>query len=173
MERDVFSLLHSPLFITPSATGADSGHATGVKTSREKYDCCLLSEAWCEEHRWGGVSLCWGVGVCKPCSVLMSRSVVFLQLQMSWNLQYRTSKFRHVYGRPASKEKCYDCVPITHNVHDNQFCAVNPHFIAVVTECACGGAFVVIPIHQVSSPEASWLLREHREAGGKPGFLGS
>uniref|UniRef100_A0A8B9G1S9 Coronin n=1 Tax=Amazona collaria TaxID=241587 RepID=A0A8B9G1S9_9PSIT len=61
---------------------------------------------------------------------------------------YHTSKFRHVYGRPASKEKCYDCVPITHNVHDNQFCAVNPHFIAVVTECACGGAFVVIPIHQ-------------------------
>ncbi|XP_065518993.1 coronin-2A isoform X2 [Lathamus discolor] len=69
-------------------------------------------------------------------------------MRMSWNLQYRTSKFRHVYGRPASKEKCYDCVPITHNVHDNQFCAVNPHFIAVVTECACGGAFVVIPIHQ-------------------------
>uniref|UniRef100_A0A8C4YPZ2 Coronin n=1 Tax=Gopherus evgoodei TaxID=1825980 RepID=A0A8C4YPZ2_9SAUR len=61
---------------------------------------------------------------------------------------YRSSKFRHVYGKPASKEKCYDCVPITCSVHDNHFCAVNPHFIAVVTECAGGGAFLVIPIHQ-------------------------
>ncbi|NXJ06637.1 COR2A protein, partial [Odontophorus gujanensis] len=67
---------------------------------------------------------------------------------MSWHLQYRSSKFRHVYGKAATKDKCYDCVPITHSVHDNQFCAVNPHFIAVVTECAGGGAFLVIPIHQ-------------------------
>ncbi|KFP12977.1 Coronin-2A [Egretta garzetta] len=67
---------------------------------------------------------------------------------MSWHPQYRSSKFRHVYGKAASKEKCYDCVPITRSVHDNQFCAVNPHFIAVVTECAGGGAFLVIPIHQ-------------------------
>ncbi|GAB0205733.1 coronin-2A [Grus japonensis] len=68
--------------------------------------------------------------------------------KMSWHPQYRSSKFRHVYGKAASKEKCYDCVPITRNVHDNHFCAVNPHFIAVVTECAGGGAFLVIPIHQ-------------------------
>uniref|UniRef100_A0A8C6ZAW7 Coronin n=1 Tax=Nothoprocta perdicaria TaxID=30464 RepID=A0A8C6ZAW7_NOTPE len=58
------------------------------------------------------------------------------------------SKFRHVYGKAANKDKCYDCVPITLSVHDNHFCAVNPHFIAVVTECAGGGAFLVIPIHQ-------------------------
>uniref|UniRef100_A0A8C5TIV3 Coronin n=1 Tax=Malurus cyaneus samueli TaxID=2593467 RepID=A0A8C5TIV3_9PASS len=61
---------------------------------------------------------------------------------------YRSSKFRHVYGKAASKDKCYDCVPITRNVHDNHFCAVNPNFIAVVTECAGGGAFLVIPIKQ-------------------------
>lgn len=83
---------------------------------------------------------------------------------MSWHLQYRSSKFRHVYGKPASKEKCYNCVPITRNVHDNNFCAVNPHFIAVVTECAGGGAFLVIPIHQVSSTEESQLLRGWRRA---------
>lgn len=68
---------------------------------------------------------------------------------MSWHPQYRSSKFRHVYGKPASKENCYDSVPITRSVHDNHFCAVNPHFIAVVTECAGGGAFLVIPLHQV------------------------
>ncbi|ETE71757.1 Coronin-2A, partial [Ophiophagus hannah] len=73
----------------------------------------------------------------------------FIQLMMSWNPQYRSSKFRHVYGKAASKENCYDNVPITHSVYDNQFCAVNPRFIAVVTECAGGGAFLVIPISQV------------------------
>ncbi|KAH0628489.1 hypothetical protein JD844_009742 [Phrynosoma platyrhinos] len=67
---------------------------------------------------------------------------------MSWYPQYRSSKFRHVYGKAASKENCYDGVPITQSVHDNHFCAVNPHFIAVVTECAGGGAFLVIPISQ-------------------------
>jgi WD40 repeat protein len=68
--------------------------------------------------------------------------------QMSWHPQYRSSKFRHVFGKPASKENCYDSVPITRSVHDNHFCAVNPHFIAVVTECAGGGAFLVIPLNQ-------------------------
>ncbi|XP_041342319.1 coronin-2A [Pyrgilauda ruficollis] len=67
---------------------------------------------------------------------------------MSWHPQYHSSKFRHVYGKAASKDKCYDCVPITHNVNDNHFCAVNPSFIAVVTECVGGGAFLVIPIKQ-------------------------
>ncbi|NXD93894.1 COR2A protein, partial [Chaetorhynchus papuensis] len=67
---------------------------------------------------------------------------------MSWHPQYRSSKFRHVYGKAASKDKCYDGVPITRSVHDNHFCSVNPIFIAVVTECAGGGAFFVIPIKQ-------------------------
>ncbi|KFP24544.1 Coronin-2A [Colius striatus] len=67
---------------------------------------------------------------------------------MSWHPPYRSSKFRHVFGKAASKDNCYDSVPITHNVHDNHFCTVNPHFIAVVTECAGGGAFVIIPIQQ-------------------------
>ncbi|KAM4808719.1 coronin-2A [Rhinophrynus dorsalis] len=67
---------------------------------------------------------------------------------MSWQPQYRISKYRHVFGKPANKENCYDCVPITRSVHDNHFCAVNPNFIAVVTECAGGGAFLVIPIQQ-------------------------
>ncbi|XP_030630812.1 coronin-2B [Chanos chanos] len=66
---------------------------------------------------------------------------------MSWHPPYRRSKFRHVYGKPASKENCYDGLSITRSVHDNLFCSVNPRFIAVVTECAGGGAFLVISIH--------------------------
>lgn len=97
-------------------------------------------------------------------------------LQMSWHPQYRSSKFRHVYGKPASKENCYDSVPITRSVHDNHFCAVNPHFIAVVTECAGGGAFLVIPLHQVRTlviPGPRLISRAYRTNGkGREPSLG-
>ncbi|XP_053558668.1 coronin-2A isoform X2 [Bombina bombina] len=78
------------------------------------------------------------------------------RIQMSWQPQYRSSKYRHVFGKPASKESCYDCVPITRSVHDNHFCAVNPNFIAVVTECAGGGAFLVIPLQQTGKLDAHY-----------------
>uniref|UniRef100_A0A4W4H9B3 Coronin n=1 Tax=Electrophorus electricus TaxID=8005 RepID=A0A4W4H9B3_ELEEL len=66
---------------------------------------------------------------------------------MTWRPQYRSSKFRHVFGKAATKENCYDGVPITRSVHDNHFCSVNPRFIAVITECAGGGAFIVLSIN--------------------------
>ncbi|XP_023018501.2 coronin-2B isoform X2 [Leptinotarsa decemlineata] len=64
-----------------------------------------------------------------------------------WFRGVRSSKFRHVYGESAKREKCYDNIQITKNAHDSQFCAVNPKFIAIVTEVAGGGAFIVIPIN--------------------------
>ncbi|KAL3280273.1 hypothetical protein HHI36_017768 [Cryptolaemus montrouzieri] len=63
-----------------------------------------------------------------------------------WFRGVRSSKFRHVYGDPAKRDRCYDNVNVTKNAHDSQFCAVNPKFIAIVTEVAGGGAFIVIPI---------------------------
>ncbi|XP_027893406.1 coronin-2B-like [Xiphophorus couchianus] len=66
---------------------------------------------------------------------------------MSWRSSFRCSKFRYVFGKPATKEHSYDGVPITRSVHDNHYCSANPCFIAVVTECAGGGAFLVLPIH--------------------------
>ncbi|XP_011303426.1 coronin-2B-like isoform X1 [Fopius arisanus] len=63
-----------------------------------------------------------------------------------WFRGVRSSKFRHVYGVPAKRDKCYDNIKITKNAHDSQFCAVNPKFIAIVTEVAGGGAFLVIPL---------------------------
>ena len=86
--------------------------------------------------------------------------------KMSQHPQYRSSKFRHVFGKPASKENCYDSVPITHSVQDNHFCAVNPHFIAVVTECTGGGAFLVIPLNQVRTPARP---RPKQLSGGSTG----
>uniref|UniRef100_A0A667Y7T3 Coronin n=1 Tax=Myripristis murdjan TaxID=586833 RepID=A0A667Y7T3_9TELE len=66
---------------------------------------------------------------------------------MSWRSSFRCSKFRHVFGKPATREHGYDGVPITRSVHDNHYCAANPCFIAVVTECGGGGSFLVLPIH--------------------------
>jgi len=43
----------------------------------------------------------------------------------------------------------YDNIPITRNAHDSNFCAANPKFVAIVTEVAGGGAFVVLPINKV------------------------
>ncbi|OBS79555.1 hypothetical protein A6R68_18067 [Neotoma lepida] len=71
-------------------------------------------------------------------------------LQMSWRPQYRSSKFRNVYGKVANREHCFDGIPITKNVHDNHFCAVNARFLAIVTESAGGGSFLVIPLEQLS-----------------------
>lgn len=76
---------------------------------------------------------------------------VLCSFQMSWRPTYRSSKFRNVYGKVANREHCYDGVPITKNVHDNHFCAVNSKFIAVVTEAAGGGSFIVIPVSQVTA----------------------
>uniref|UniRef100_A0A671QEZ3 Coronin n=1 Tax=Sinocyclocheilus anshuiensis TaxID=1608454 RepID=A0A671QEZ3_9TELE len=67
---------------------------------------------------------------------------------MSWRPTYRSSKFRNVYGKVANREHCFEGIPITKNVHDNHFCAVNARFLAIVTESAGGGSFVVIPVTQ-------------------------
>ena len=63
----------------------------------------------------------------------------------------RSSKFRHVFGSAHKKEHCYECIKITKNAHDSNFCAVNPKFLAVVVESAGGGSFVVLPLHQVGT----------------------
>uniref|UniRef100_A0A3Q2DF14 Coronin n=1 Tax=Cyprinodon variegatus TaxID=28743 RepID=A0A3Q2DF14_CYPVA len=68
--------------------------------------------------------------------------------KMSWRPTYRSSKFRNVYGKVANREHCFDGIPITKNVHDNHFCAVNSKFLGVVTESAGGGSFIVIPLSQ-------------------------
>ncbi|XP_077356623.1 coronin-2A-like isoform X2 [Festucalex cinctus] len=67
--------------------------------------------------------------------------------EMSWRSSFHCSKFRHVFGKASGRERSYDGIPITRGVHDNQYCSVNPCFIATVTECTGGGSFLVLPIH--------------------------
>lgn len=61
----------------------------------------------------------------------------------------RQSKFRHVFGQALKKDQCYDNIRITKSSWDSTFCAVNPHFLAIITEAAGGGAFLVLPLDKV------------------------
>lgn len=72
-----------------------------------------------------------------------SRSNIIKKPKMSFRI-VRNSKFRHVFGQALRKEQCYDNIRITKNSWDSNFCAVNPKFLAIVTEAAGGGAFLVI-----------------------------
>eukprot|EP00090_Calanus_glacialis_P031332 TRINITY_DN5161_c0_g1_i1.p1 TRINITY_DN5161_c0_g1~~TRINITY_DN5161_c0_g1_i1.p1 ORF type:complete len:623 (-),score=166.62 TRINITY_DN5161_c0_g1_i1:111-1979(-) len=74
----------------------------------------------------------------------------------------RASKFRHVYGLPAKKEKCYENVRISRNAHDSNYCAANPKFLAVVVEVGGGGSFLVLPLEKCGRIEHnSWKVAGH------------
>lgn len=60
----------------------------------------------------------------------------------------RNSKFRHVYGQASKKQDCYDNIRITKSSWDSTFCAVNPKFVAIITEAAGGGSFLVLPVEK-------------------------
>lgn len=60
----------------------------------------------------------------------------------------RQSKFRHVFGQPLKRDQCYDNIRITKSAWDSTFCAVNPKFVAIITEAAGGGAFLVLPLEK-------------------------
>jgi len=77
----------------------------------------------------------------------------------------RNSKFRHVFGQGLRKEQCYDNIRITKNSWDSNFCAVNPKFLAIVTEAAGGGAFLVLTLKQTGKidPNAP-LVAGHKGA---------
>lgn len=61
----------------------------------------------------------------------------------------RSSKFRHVYGQPLKREQCYDNIRVSKSSWDSTFCTVNPKFLAIIVECAGGGAFIVLPHNKV------------------------
>ncbi|XP_075915804.1 coronin-1C-like isoform X1 [Petromyzon marinus] len=58
----------------------------------------------------------------------------------------RQSKFRHVFGQAARPEFCYEDVRVTRTTWDSPLCAINPRFIAILTDASGGGAFIVLPI---------------------------
>ena len=74
--------------------------------------------------------------------------------------------FSHVFGQTSKKSDCYDNVRITKSAWDSTFCAVNPKFVAIVTEGAGGGTFIVLPLEKVGRIE-----REHPLISGHKGAV--
>ena len=62
----------------------------------------------------------------------------------------RQSKFRHVFGQPVKRDQSYDNIRITKSSWDSTFCCVNPKYLAIITEAAGGGAFLVLGLDKVS-----------------------
>ncbi|KAI2091384.1 Coronin-like protein crn1 [Ophidiomyces ophidiicola] len=74
----------------------------------------------------------------------------------------RSSKYRHVFGRSARKEQCYDNLRISTNAWDTNLVKVNPQYLSVNWETAGGGAFAVIPLSETGKlPERFPLFRGH------------
>jgi len=63
----------------------------------------------------------------------------------------RPSKFRHVFGQALKRDQCYDNIRITKSSWDSTFCAVNPKYVAIITEAGGGGSFLVLALDKVSS----------------------
>ena len=61
----------------------------------------------------------------------------------------RSFSFRHVFGQAAKKQDCYENIRITKSAWDSPFCSVNPKFLAIITESAGGGAFLVLPLDKI------------------------
>ncbi|XP_052229771.1 coronin-1C-A-like isoform X2 [Dreissena polymorpha] len=78
----------------------------------------------------------------------------------------RQSKFRHVFGTPLKKDQCYDNIRISKSSIDSLFCAVNPKSVAIVTEAAGGGAFLVLPLGRTGRVE-----RDHPLVSGHKGAV--
>lgn len=74
----------------------------------------------------------------------------------------RSSKYRHVFGRPTRKEQCYDNVRVSKNAWDTNLVKVNPQYLAVNWESSGGGAFAVIPLNERGKlPDRIPLFRGH------------
>ena len=61
----------------------------------------------------------------------------------------RQSKFRHVFGQALKRDQCYDNIHVTKSSWDSTFCAVNPKYVAIITETIGGGAFLVLSLDKV------------------------
>jgi hypothetical protein len=79
----------------------------------------------------------------RECNLLTNLCETLVQMAF-----VRKSKYKHIFGKPLKREQCYDNIRITKSSWDSTFCAVNPKYVAIITEAAGGGAFIVLPIGQ-------------------------
>ena len=77
------------------------------------------------------------------------KPALLFDFQMSVRV-VRSSKFRHVFGQPLKRDQCYEGIRVTKSSWEATYCDVNPKYLAVITEAAGGGAFLVLPLKSVS-----------------------
>jgi len=53
-----------------------------------------------------------------------------------------------VFGKALKRDQGYDNIRITKSSWDSTFCAVNPKYVAIITEAAGGGAFLVLNVEK-------------------------
>ncbi|KAH7354470.1 WD repeat domain-containing protein [Plectosphaerella cucumerina] len=74
----------------------------------------------------------------------------------------RSSKYRHVFGKPTRKEFCYDNLRISRNAWDTNLVKANPEYLSVNWESGGGGAFAVLPLGEKGKvPDQIPLFRGH------------
>lgn len=77
--------------------------------------------------------------------------------------QVRSSAYRHVYGEPTRKEKCYDNIRLTTNAFDANLAKSNGKYISLNWDASGGGSFAVIPISEKGKlPDRFPLFDGHR-----------
>lgn len=89
---------------------------------------------------------------------MLCSGALFLSLLKMSSRFVRSSKYRHVFGTPFKREKCYDNIRITKSPHDSNMCSVNGKFVAVVLESQGGGAFLVAPLSKVCGEGGSRVM---------------
>ncbi|XP_069339634.1 coronin-6 isoform X6 [Eulemur rufifrons] len=70
----------------------------------------------------------------------------------------RQSKFRHVFGQAAKADQAYEDIRVSKVTWDSSFCAVNPKFLAIITEAGGGGAFIVLPLVKTGRVDKNYPL---------------
>ncbi|SCU90403.1 LAME_0E08394g1_1 [Lachancea meyersii CBS 8951] len=74
----------------------------------------------------------------------------------------RASKYRHVYGQVAKKERQYENIRVTNNAWDSNLIKASSKFLAVNWNSSGGGAFAVIPLEEAGkAPDQVPLFRGH------------
>ncbi|VDP51665.1 unnamed protein product, partial [Soboliphyme baturini] len=75
----------------------------------------------------------------------------------------RPSKFRHVFCKPVKREFCLDNIRVTTISWESLFCAVNPKFVAIITE-GSGGPFIVVPLTKVGKIDKDFPVVDAHKA---------
>jgi len=76
----------------------------------------------------------------------------------------RASKFRHVFGQAAKKEKCFIGTKLTSNAWDSNYIAVSPNYFAMCWASAGGGVYAVLDHNKPCKIATAPLVSVHKAA---------